>query len=267
MQIHNNTKTKIKNSPPLATPSPGPTIPLPKPPDDPKAQPWLSAAKLRFLELGDRFNGRTGGPWDIAEGTQLHSEKPVVDRMLRQVNQSTGMVALTANAATNVAGGLLFDLPAWVEEKIIDAGGPSFDELSINLQFATPMFPYDDIAASGLAKLAEISRYPKAWMFPANFIKGAEGLSHIAERHLLSPERLLKSFFLPGENPEILIDAARRVPAVLQEGGNYERIVHAGRIIGVDRNRREATSIYTLITDVKNRVITLFPGRPGAKSP
>lgn len=176
-------------------------------------------------------------------------------------------MALTVNTAANVAGGLLFDLPSWIEGKIVDAGGPSFDELSVNLQFATPMIPYDELAASGLAKLTEVSRYPKAWMFPANFIKGAEGLSHIANRHLLDAERVLKSFFLPGEEPEALINAARRIPAVLQKGGNYERIVNAGRIIGVDRNRMEATSIYTLITDAKNRVITLFPGRPGAKKP
>jgi hypothetical protein len=71
-----------------------------------------------------------------------------------------------------------------------------------------------------------------------------------------------KSLFSAGENIEGLIQAAKSVPAVGQAGGNFERIVDAGRIIGTDRATGAATSVYTVITDSANHLVTAFPGRP-----
>ncbi len=51
-------------------------------------------------------------------------------------------------------------------------------------------------------------------------------------------------------------------PAVRQAGGNYQRIVNAGRIIGVDRVTGKPTSVYTIITNAAGDLITAFPGTP-----
>lgn len=71
-----------------------------------------------------------------------------------------------------------------------------------------------------------------------------------------------KSLFAAGENVESLIQAANSTSRVAQAGGNFERIVDAGRTIGVDRATGAATSIYTVITDSADRMITTFPGKP-----
>jgi hypothetical protein len=49
---------------------------------------------------------------------------------------------------------------------------------------------------------------------------------------------------------------------VLQRGGNFERVVDAGRTIGVDRASGQPTSIYTIITNAADELVTMFPGRP-----
>lgn len=45
-------------------------------------------------------------------------------------------------------------------------------------------------------------------------------------------------------------------------GSNYERIIDAGRNIGVDRTTGKQTSVYTVILNKFNDVITSFPGKP-----
>lgn len=59
-----------------------------------------------------------------------------------------------------------------------------------------------------------------------------------------------------------MIKNSAQVPKVLQRGGNYERIVDAGRIVGVDANTGKATSIFTIITNKAGDLITSFPGLP-----
>lgn len=60
-----------------------------------------------------------------------------------------------------------------------------------------------------------------------------------------------------------LIKNSAQVPKVLQRGGNYQRIVDAGRIIGVDAITGQATSKFTIITNKAGDLITSFPGLPG----
>ncbi len=71
-----------------------------------------------------------------------------------------------------------------------------------------------------------------------------------------------KSLFNSTEEVRGLIQAAESVDPVGQVGGNFERIVDAGRIIGTDRTTGQATSIYTVITDASGNLITAFPGKP-----
>jgi hypothetical protein len=49
---------------------------------------------------------------------------------------------------------------------------------------------------------------------------------------------------------------------VQQAGGNFQRVVEAGRIIGIDRATGQPTSIYTVITNAADDLITTFPGVP-----
>jgi RHS repeat-associated protein len=88
-------------------------------------------------------------------------------------------------------------------------------------------------------------------------------IKHILNRHTVGGLTTTgKSIFSEGENIAQLIKAAEGVTPVGQAGGNFARTVDAGRIIGVDRTTGAATSVYTIITNAANDLITAFPGRP-----
>jgi hypothetical protein len=72
-----------------------------------------------------------------------------------------------------------------------------------------------------------------------------------------------KSIFHGGEDVVSLVKAAEGVVAKQQTGGNFQRIVDAGRSIGIDRATGQPTSIYTVITDKAGHLVTTFPGLPG----
>lgn len=69
-----------------------------------------------------------------------------------------------------------------------------------------------------------------------------------------------------GVDPDVagarLINAADAVRPVAQRGGNFERVVDAGRTIGIDRATGQPTSIYTVITNSADQLVTAFPGLP-----
>jgi hypothetical protein len=72
-----------------------------------------------------------------------------------------------------------------------------------------------------------------------------------------------KSLFSSGLDLRDLILKAQSVPPVKQAtGNNFERIVDAGQIIGIDRVTGLPTSIYTVITNAAGQLVTTFPGRP-----
>jgi hypothetical protein len=52
------------------------------------------------------------------------------------------------------------------------------------------------------------------------------------------------------------------VTPAAQRGGNLERVVDAGRIIGTDRATGASTSFYTVITRPNGNLVTASPGRP-----
>jgi hypothetical protein len=89
------------------------------------------------------------------------------------------------------------------------------------------------------------------------------GLAHALERHTVSGAlNAGKSVFHAGEDVAGLVRAANGVQRVGQAGGNFERIIDAGRTIGIDRATGRPTSIYTVITSAADDLITAFPGRP-----
>jgi hypothetical protein len=71
-----------------------------------------------------------------------------------------------------------------------------------------------------------------------------------------------KSFFGDSAAVTGLVKAAESVAATPQAGGNFVRVVDAGRTIGTDVTTGQATSIYTVITDKLGELVTAFPGRP-----
>jgi RHS repeat-associated protein len=127
--------------------------------------------------------------------------------------------------------------------------GRSYALHMLNLQMG--MTPMAGFAAVGEAEEA------------GGIIISAARLTKVLQAHtdggLLSAG---KSLFNAGEDVEALIQGARSTGAVAQAGGNFERVVDAGRIIGTDRTTGAATSIYTVITDSAGNMITAFPGRP-----
>ena len=71
-----------------------------------------------------------------------------------------------------------------------------------------------------------------------------------------------KSLFNAGEDIRSLLYAGEDVNPVQQIGGNFQRVIDAGREIGVSR-ATGPTSVYTIITNAAGEVITAFPGLPG----
>ena len=112
--------------------------------------------------------------------------------------------------------------------------------------------------------IASLATGDGAELAATRYIKiGSEDLLHVLARHTADGAMNTgKSVFSAGEDIESLIRASNGVEPVVQNGGNLERIVDAGRMIGIDRLTGEATSIYTVITDTLDNLVTAFPGRP-----
>jgi len=88
-------------------------------------------------------------------------------------------------------------------------------------------------------------------------------LAHIKDLHTVEGTGTAgKSVFNAGEDVVQLVRAGESVAPVRQAGGNFERIVNAGRIIGVERATHATTNLYTIITTPTNRLVTMFPGLP-----
>jgi hypothetical protein len=90
-----------------------------------------------------------------------------------------------------------------------------------------------------------------------------EAFGHVRDRHTPGGiDSAGKGVFSGGEDLESLIRQAENVPGEVQRNGNVQRIVNAGREIGIDKDSRLPTRMYTVITDANNRLVTMFPGLP-----
>ena len=103
----------------------------------------------------------------------------------------------------------------------------------------------------------------EAGQAPSEINVTERGLQHVLDRHVPGGVQSAgKSLFSAGEDLSALVGQGRTVQAVQQAGGNFQRIVDAGRTIGVDRATGQSTSIYTIITNAAGDLITAFPGKP-----
>jgi RHS repeat-associated protein len=89
-----------------------------------------------------------------------------------------------------------------------------------------------------------------------------QGMAHVLKRHAATSLAKAASKFLAGEDIAALIRAGAGVLATQQANGNFQRIVDAGRIIGIDRATGQATRFYTIITNAAGELVTTFPGVP-----
>jgi RHS repeat-associated protein len=93
----------------------------------------------------------------------------------------------------------------------------------------------------------------------------AEGLAHVAEGHMVGGAKAVlgkKSVFSAAEDVKGLIKAAEGVRPTRMGGGDFARVVDAGRPIGIDRATGAPTSTYTVITKPNGSLVNAFPGKP-----
>ncbi|MGO9273133.1 MAG: hypothetical protein ACLQOO_23345 [Terriglobia bacterium] len=157
---------------------------------------------------------------------------------------------------------------AWLQQNVVSINGAKqdFSTLSTGQVFST----YDYVQAGLQDGRYQVQQNTLPPMGVPGPVPGGstiditqEGLDHTVDRHTPAGTSTTgKSLFSAGEDVSTLIKGAEAVPPVPQPGGNFERVVDAGRIIGMDRVTGQPTSIYTVITDVGGKLVTAFPGRP-----
>lgn len=91
-----------------------------------------------------------------------------------------------------------------------------------------------------------------------------DGIEHVMERHAAGGAKTAGKSLFNGSKADVkaLIEKAASVKPSAQAGGNLERVVDAGRTIGIDRATNTPTSVYTVITKSSGDLVTAFPGRP-----
>ncbi|MCI0526738.1 MAG: Ig-like domain-containing protein [Nitrospira sp.] len=90
-----------------------------------------------------------------------------------------------------------------------------------------------------------------------------ERLGHVLERHAFGSAAENASKFAQDVDIPVLIKAAENVPPTPQaSGGKFQRIVDAGRPIGIDKTTGQVTSKYTVIANSSGDLVTAFPGLP-----
>ncbi|MBI4510547.1 MAG: hypothetical protein HY698_13015 [Deltaproteobacteria bacterium] len=94
---------------------------------------------------------------------------------------------------------------------------------------------------------------------------GERGLGHVLARHFPGGAQTAgKSLFSAGETVPGLVRGAEGVAPVLQRGGNFQRVVEAGRAIGVNRATGLPTTTYIVITDAAGNLIEVRVRQLGA---
>ncbi|HET7586189.1 MAG TPA: RHS repeat-associated core domain-containing protein [Gemmatimonadaceae bacterium] len=124
----------------------------------------------------------------------------------------------------------------------------------------------DDLAAGHVGRGA----FRLAMVLPFDRLEGSairiseERLAHVLAHHVIRGiESVGKSLFREGEDVVELVRMAEKIEPVKQAvGRNYERVVDAGHVIGTDVRTGAETSVYTVITDEHNNLVTAFPGLP-----
>ena len=91
-----------------------------------------------------------------------------------------------------------------------------------------------------------------------------ERLQHVLDGHVVGGPKTAQKSLFAGDAQEVeqLIKLATSVEPTPQTGGNFQRVVDAGKVIGTDRATGLPTSTYTVITSERGELVTAFPGVP-----
>ena len=181
-----------------------------------------------------------------------------------------GMAGMTGGASllTQVAGGALAAASGGIVQRTIAHGADSpeaNDYGAVVSDAATgAMVTMVGMMLQQAVKILAAERAARAAQAGAAGINiGEQGLGHVLARHFPGGAQAAgKSLFNAGETVPGLVRGAESVAPVLQKGGNFARIVDAGRAIGVDRTTSLPTTIYTVITNQAGNLVTMFPGVP-----
>jgi len=87
-------------------------------------------------------------------------------------------------------------------------------------------------------------------------------LKHVMEKHFPGATAEGGSIFGQGEKIADLLQKSESIAPVVLPNGDFRRIVDAGRIVGTDVTTGQPTSIYTVVTDAANNLVTMHPGGP-----
>jgi RHS repeat-associated protein len=132
--------------------------------------------------------------------------------------------------------------------------------------FGTSLILGPSAAASTTSVIARVAEDATPIELNGGIKITSKGLLHVMQRHTINiiAKFASKSKFNTTDAEEIenLIMQATQHPVTQQSGGNLERIVDAGRIVGVDRATGLPTSTYTVITKPSGELVTAFPGKP-----
>jgi hypothetical protein len=219
---------------------------------------WIQiAAGVWQWEQGDTWEGLA----DI-----LHVKKKALKKAFKGAELGPALIVDT----NNFSAGALENV--YSDTQITPLARGVFRELDRRAQASIDLIEYASwftltpiqlISGSGVFR-AGIYTLAKGAVEASSIRITARGLAHVLGRHAAGGGRTTgKSLFKGGEAEIVgLIRESGSVGRVGQAGGNFERVVDAGRTIGVDRRTGAPTSVYTVITNAADELVTAFPGRP-----
>jgi len=93
----------------------------------------------------------------------------------------------------------------------------------------------------------------------------ANSLQHIVDTHIeggpfANPAE--KGIFAPGESPAGLVSEAESTAPYGLSKSAQARTVFAGRLVGFERSTGQGTMLYTVVTNMADRLLTAYPGVP-----
>lgn len=199
---------------------------------------------MRFVDPTGRCSLTPGGYRD--EGDEMFPG-PCSGRVIGDSNNNANSVTITAAPLPiTVSQYFGFDreyVRAIAQQSELDYAAGNWDKIPI-LYGEVPVGPSTVKAIRGLSQIKI------TW----------KGLLHVIQRHTGSMTG--KSHFTDSAAISGLVRAAEATTPVPQAGGNFVRVVDAGKTVGIDVATGQSTSIYTVITNKIGELVTAFPGLP-----
>jgi len=197
----------------------------------------------------------------------LHVKRKDLRRAFKGAELGAGLVVDTNNLSAGAPENIYSDT------QITPLARGVFTELDRRANASIKLIDYASMVTLGPIQLISGTGLFRAGLYTlargaaeASAIRVTErGLAHVLARHVAGRAAKFagKSIFNGGEAEVVsFIREAGSVARVAQPNGNFARVVDAGRIIGVDRVTGAPTSVYTVITDAAEGLVTAFPGRP-----